>query len=1852
MNHRWTPFSRRARTRDLDLGTSSSRASQTRRVRLEYLEDRTLLSNSIPINSSAWTPIGPAGITTSAAQFGGFMGTGGPSSGRIVGIAADPNDANTEYVAAAGGGVWKTTDGANSWRPLTDSQATLFMGSIAVAKSNGNVIYAGTGEANNAYGEAFYGRGVLVSKDGGQSWTLTGALQFNRKTVGSIAISPSDPNTAYAAVSGNGANGTQGGTGIYKTVDGGTTWTNTTGSLSTNDTYSGVVVDPSNPQVVYAAVGTNFGSAANGVYKSSDGGASWAIAGDFPKGEANGRISLAIAASDPKVIVASVANPAGGLKYLLRTANSGTTWTALTATPDYMTLQSDYGNVVAISPTDSNVMFAAGIVDYAKSNGKDVNGIVETRDGGLTWTDITVDVNGIEPHTDHHAMAFDASGRLLEGNDGGIWRLENSLPSAFKWSNINANLQITEFEGTSLDPTNADVVYGGSQDNGTEKFTDSKTWKMLLGGDGGYTAVDPSNPQTVYWEYVNISLFRSDDGGNTYKQVTSGIGKDPVRFYAPYTIDPTNSSHLLYGTDRVYSTNNRGDTWTPLFTPGSNGWTSKQPIQWISISNADPKTVYASTTDAKVFVSSDGGTNWNEHDIPGVSDSVNQILADPVDPKTAYAVRASFNGPGGAGHVFKTTDGGNQWKDISSNLPDIPTESVAVDTRPNNLRLYVGTDTGVYASTDGGASWAPYKTGLPNVQVDTLSLDTNLNVLLAGTHGRGAWEIAATESIGVVASPLNAVEGLALNNVEVAEFNDSTGLKSTSSYTATVNFGDGTPSVTLPNSAIVDLGTGFYGVNASHTYAEEGTFGLTVSLSSAAGSIGQVGSNVIVADAPLTSSPASVAATEGTRFTGVVGTFTDANAVAPTSDFRASISWGDGRVTPGVIASLGGGVFSVTGTNQYADSGTYPVRIVVTDIGGSSTTTDTSAAVADAPLTPTSVRVNTTVGQTVTFNIASFADTAPGDTAADYTVSIDWGDGTTPTTQLTGATITGRGPQTYNVQAKHLYTSFGTKSVKVTVTDEGGATAVANSTVVVADAAITAFPVGFASQEGQVYSGRVATFTSGNSFASVTDFNAPAITWGDGSPTDPSGTIVSLGGGRFAVNGTHTFAEEGVDPVRVEISSKGGSRAQTNVLVKVTDAPIAAIGIPLTGVAGHLLAGPVATFVDSYALAPASDYQAIIDWGDGTAPTPGTIQPGAAGAPYTVLGSHAYARAQTFTVSVTVMDVGGESDTSKSSATTSDAPLVVSTSPINSVTEGGVVSGSVGSFTTANTLAVTKDFIASIDWGDGSSTGGLLTAIGGGTFTITSASPHAYSEEGNYPLTLTVISLGGSRDLSSTTVGVTDAPIVGVPAAPIQAVAGAEFRGVVGVFFEYALAPLSDFSATVDWGDGRSSPGVVAAGPGGSFTVSGGHTYTSFGNPTPRITVHDVGGTTGTFSLGATVNDPPIAAVSHDISAVQGLPFTGTLATFTTPNPFAPAAGFTATVDWGDGTAPTTSMVSGAGGSFTVSGSHIFPFASPGLPVTVTINHGLGGATAAGVARAHILVPISGTLNRASDTGVSNNDGITRVNRPVFQGRAEPGSTVVILAAPSSDPRATRQVGSVLADPAGNWSVQIGPLGDGSYRVTAAMIDTRSGVVVESVGVSVAAVNGAPLVIATTGPTVSSVSFDPRLGQLHLTLQTSAAGIVPSGALSGGSYSLVQPSGVGVQQFAATRVSGAAGPNGQVNVTVSYNIGRSSRTGTFVVMLHAAGLVDLAGNMLNETHFVTFPQAGNSPNPDYVAQIDVSRNMASSAPHTYVSRAEQIAASSYANMTQKNAVVRLPRYYAGNLAAVAAPRPSAFRRKH
>jgi hypothetical protein len=801
---RKTPHARSSRLKSL-----VSAATAARPV-VEHLEKRVMLSTSplaakpaaevAGLNNAAWTSVGPTTITN-----GDVPGKNDVAS-RITGIATDPTNPNLYYVSSANGGVFRTTDGGATWTPLTDLAPTLATGAIAIAPSNPNVIYVGLGDATVAFAsftatdttDNFYGRGILRSLDGGVTWTLLGT-QFDGQTIAKIAVSPTDPGTLLVAINtdGENANNTKP-TGIFRSTDGGITWTLQTANISTDDIYDDLIYNPANPLQAFASI-TSINNGQGGIYQTIDGGLLWT---NFTTNNIDfGKISLAIStAASGDLFFSLESNYSGDLggayPYPYYPGYAGefdTTSGALTlfTVPIYSNARGFYDNSIAVSQTDPNVIYLGGSTDgTTDGNGNALNGVLESTDGGQTFTDITVGSSGNNgPAPSAHVLTVTASGQLLDGTDAGVWKLTSGTSATVTWSDLNAGLNDNEITSVALAPTNVGQLVAGGYTNGTLTADGSTTWTVASDDPTGYVAIDPTNSQIEYASSPATSDFfsKSTNGGTSFTASDTGITPGGGQTFPPFVIDPTNHNRLLLGTDGVYESVDAGAAWAEIGIPGGGGFNpNDDPVTAVATrtGGVGGASIYAATYSVadggEIFVSHDDGATWTEIDLPTtnldpnntdpltLAGQIDKIVVDNVNSDTAYVVEDGFN-PGetvvgtdtnavttyNGQHVFETNDGGTDWRDISSNLPNAPYHALAVlPTGQNGYQhtLYVGGDDGVFVSFDDGYDWHPLAPGLPDVQVDDLEIDTTNGILAAATYGRGVYEISTAVPNATVGS--------------------------------------------------------------------------------------------------------------------------------------------------------------------------------------------------------------------------------------------------------------------------------------------------------------------------------------------------------------------------------------------------------------------------------------------------------------------------------------------------------------------------------------------------------------------------------------------------------------------------------------------------------------------------------------------------------------------------------------------------------------------------------------------------------------------------------------------------------------------------------------------------------------------------------------------------------------------------------------------------------------------------------------------------------------------------------------------------------------------------------------------
>ncbi|MEZ6234219.1 MAG: GC-type dockerin domain-anchored protein [Phycisphaerales bacterium] len=679
-----------------------------------------MVSHATLALAQTWEELGPAPTSVS-----------GGSAGRVSSIACSPTDPDLYYVGAADGGVWKTTDGGLNWTPLTDHMPTTAIGAVEIDPFDERIIYAGTGEANFA-NHSRYGLGLLRSMDAGATWELLAGETFAGRCFSRIVCDPATPGVLYASITRAGgfpelaaARGhpqAESPLGVFRSADRGETWTRLPGlpELSITD----LAIDPFNASVLYAGVGRIFGSPDNGVYKSSDAGQTWTrLSGGLPTQEL-GRVTLAVSPDEPQTLVTLLTRPSsptgGGAQSIggYRSTDGGQTWSA------YGTVsQSSYGwylSVASIRPGAPGTVFYGGLLMNRQIGGQSAS--------------VT------PPHVDIHAIEWDAAGRLLSGNDGGVHRSEDLGAS---WTNLNVGLGTIQFyAGVSTHPSDDDWFAGGTQDNGSSvRRNGNNSWSHVLGGDGGWTQtfLDGLGRVVVFAESQGTgNLSRSTNGGMSFQGAGGGLSGRNC-FLPPYVVDPSDPQRLLYATERVFESTNGGTQWAALSGDLTAGGSAA--IRALAIAPSDARFVYAATNDGRVLASGDSGATFDlvMEDHPGWPRVTRELTVHPTEPETVYLAASAF----GADQVRRSRDAGLTWETLDGDLPDVPVNVVVADARCETEVLYAGTDSGVFRSLNGGRNWYRFGDGPNAVVIDLrLEVEGGRERLVIGTQGRGLWRAA------------------------------------------------------------------------------------------------------------------------------------------------------------------------------------------------------------------------------------------------------------------------------------------------------------------------------------------------------------------------------------------------------------------------------------------------------------------------------------------------------------------------------------------------------------------------------------------------------------------------------------------------------------------------------------------------------------------------------------------------------------------------------------------------------------------------------------------------------------------------------------------------------------------------------------------------------------------------------------------------------------------------------------------------------------------------------------------------------------------------------------------------------
>ncbi len=683
--------------------------------------------------------------------------------GRVVAFAVSQQNPYVYYVGAGPAGLWKTVNNGTTFASIFDDEPTSSIGDVAVAPSDDNVVYVGTGEGN-LRNSTYHGDGVYRSNDAGTTWTNIGLRESGQ--IGKLVVHPTDPDTVYVAVQGQYyADNPE--RGVYKTTDAGRSWTKSLGVVvdGVDVGAADVVMDPSDPEALYATTyqrirrpwGFSGSGPGSGIHKSTDGGATWTkLTNGLPDGLL-GKIGLAIHPRNPDIVYAVIENdnapgipfadrwrevqagqpgavePIGSVVY--RSDDGGASWRQ--TTDDTVSERNNYYGQIVVDPADEDTVYVMGSMVH------------KSTDGGRTWT------RGFEYGGDNHALWIDPSNtqHMLLGYDYGF---AVSYDAGANWAHID-NVSMAQIYAIGVDMEYPYNVYGGLQDFGSWKGPSTKKgrfpirfedWEHVKGGDGFYNQVDPTNGRWLYTESQFGGLSRNDQKTGVRRRIQYRNRNTRFNWNAPLLISPHNSDVIYHGANVLLRSPYRGERWEEVSPDLSKADASKfggrevnryGTITSIAESPIEQGVLWAGTDDGNVHVSRDGGDSWMllNGNIPDNPEYwVSRIVASHHAVGTAYLTYTGRHVSDYRPFAYRTTDYGETWTSIAADLPDQSINVIREDHKNPDL-LFVGTDRTVHVSLDGGSSWYELKNELPTVPVHDLTIHPRENDLVVGTFGRG-----------------------------------------------------------------------------------------------------------------------------------------------------------------------------------------------------------------------------------------------------------------------------------------------------------------------------------------------------------------------------------------------------------------------------------------------------------------------------------------------------------------------------------------------------------------------------------------------------------------------------------------------------------------------------------------------------------------------------------------------------------------------------------------------------------------------------------------------------------------------------------------------------------------------------------------------------------------------------------------------------------------------------------------------------------------------------------------------------------------------------------------------------------
>lgn len=642
---------------------------------------------------ATWQPVGPFVTPVNS-----------PGMGRINCLGFHPTQSQIMYAGAASGGVWKTINGGNYWNPVSDQIASMGISSIVVDHQNPDIIYAATGDYDHS---DTYSVGVIKSTDAGLSWNTTGLswLVQHQRRISKIIMDPTNSLILYAAST----------VGVYKTIDGGVTWTNIR-----SGTVGDIALKPGNPAVIYAIVNTK-------LWRSTDYGNTFTLVA-FSYNQAVERAKIAVTPADSNYVYLMTSTTSdSGFEGLYRSTDGGSTFTSMSSSPNilgYATDGTSTGGIawyclgVAVSPVNKNEVFGACVNMWRSTNGGGSWGIRAHwyGDNGLPYV-----------HADIHDLVYHPlTGALFVCSDGGV---DISTNSGASFQQLNSGLMIGQVYRIGVSKQDYRRIIGGWQDNGTH-FMNNTTWKHLLGGDGMECIISPVNYNYMYGSMQYGKIHRTSNGGNDWVSITDDL--EEGYWVTPFVLHPNSHSTLLAGFNNIYRSTNYGSQWTKISSFTGTGYYDKFRSLVYSPSNVNY--IYASTYN-RIYRSLNGGQNWVQVNNNLPSNPISSIAVHPTNP---LVVAVTFSGFSSGSKVYMTSNGGDTWSNYSGTLPNLPANHILFEKNTPG-GIYAAMDVGVFYRDSTLTDWIPFFDGLPNVKVAELEIHYDSHKLVAATYGRGIW---------------------------------------------------------------------------------------------------------------------------------------------------------------------------------------------------------------------------------------------------------------------------------------------------------------------------------------------------------------------------------------------------------------------------------------------------------------------------------------------------------------------------------------------------------------------------------------------------------------------------------------------------------------------------------------------------------------------------------------------------------------------------------------------------------------------------------------------------------------------------------------------------------------------------------------------------------------------------------------------------------------------------------------------------------------------------------------------------------------------------------------------------------